>query len=80
LALNVYFAECGGTEAFELCCGFSDSDAILTVAFIFNDVLRTVRFEEFTAYLIVVETKFVSEETECDIYVSAACQRTTCIG
>jgi hypothetical protein len=73
LALDVYFAERGGPQAFELRCGFSDPDTILTVALVFNDVLRTVAFEEFTAYLIVVETKFVSEETECDIYVSTAC-------
>lgn len=73
MALDVYFAECGGTQAFELRCGFSDPDTILTIAFVFNDVLCTVGFEEFTAYLIVVETKFVSEEAECDIYISTAC-------
>jgi hypothetical protein len=72
LALDVYFAERSGTLAFEQGCGFSDSDAILMVALVFNNVLCTVRLEEFTAYFIVVESKFVSEETECDIYVSEA--------
>lgn len=48
LSFDVYFAECGGTEALDLRRHFAELDPILVVAFVFNSVLCTVRFEKFT--------------------------------
>ena len=46
----------------------------LLVALIFNNVLGTVRLEELTAHVIVVEAKLVSKEAERDGGVTATGQ------
>jgi hypothetical protein len=74
LAFDVYFAKCGGTKAFEESGGLSD---LHSTSVIINDALCTMRFEEITARFIVFEAKLVSEETQCDVSISALVSATT---
>jgi hypothetical protein len=66
LALNVYFAEGRSSELFEVVSSFPQLHTELLVALVFNNTLGTVRLEEFTAHVIVVEAELVSKEAKRD--------------
>lgn len=74
LAFDVYFAKCGGAKALEECGSFSNFHAILHaivfIGFLLDNVLCTAALEKFTTRIIVVESEFISEVTECYISIS----------
>ena len=74
LAFDVYFTERRGTKVLEERCTFSDLDSKLVAVFRFDEVLRTVGIEKFTTCFIVLEAKFVSNETKGNMRVSVNCQ------
>ena len=67
MALDVYLAERGRTQAFEQSGGFSNSHSTGVVV---HDALCAVRFEKFTARIIVFKAKLISEEAKCDVSIS----------
>jgi hypothetical protein len=70
LALDVYFPEGSGTKALENSGSFSNLDS---VGLDLDSILRTVRLEEFTTDVIVVEAKLVSEEAKRNVSISMSC-------
>lgn len=71
LTLDVYSLECFSTKLLKVWCNISNLHAELLIIFSFDYVFGAVRFEEFTTCLIVFEAKFVSEETQSNLSISA---------
>lgn len=67
LTLDVYFAKCCSAESLEKRGGFTNLHAIGRVV---DYVLCTVGDQEFTADLIIVEAKLISEETQGDVSIT----------
>jgi hypothetical protein len=70
LALDVYFPEGSSTKALEKSGSFSNLDS---VGLGLDSILHTVRLEEFTTDVIVVEAKLVSEEAKRNVSISMSC-------
>lgn len=81
MALDVYLAEGTRAKLLELRCSLTDLHAVLPagllVELLFDDILRPMRFEEFTACFIVVEGELISQKAQCDTNVTVDCQRIT---
>lgn len=71
LAFDVYFLKGSSPESLEMGCSFPNFHAELIAVFGFDYVLCTMRFEEITTCLIVIETKFISEKAQCYMGISS---------
>lgn len=70
LAFDVYFFESTGTQMLKMSGGFANFHAELVAFFGVDYMLCTMGLEEFTTCLIIIEAKFVSEETQRNLRIS----------